>query len=121
MKTIIAFPSNDKERIEEHFGHAGAFVLVTLENGKETERKSVVPPAHAPGVFPSFLSSQGASAIVTGGMGARAVQLFEANNIDVILGASGFISDNVKAYVEGRLESAGSSCNHADGHEHHHH
>lgn len=108
----IAIPSNDGVMVETHFGHCRQFVLVSVTDGAETSRKSVEPPAHAPGVFPAFLAEQGADVIVTGGMGARAVDLFKQNNIDVILGATGSIDENLKVFLEGGLSSTGSVCNH---------
>ena len=110
-KTVIAIPSNDGETVEEHFGHCRQFVLVTIQDGKEVSRGMVVPPEHAPGVFPAFLAGQGANVIITGGMGGRAVSLFKEQNIDVILGARGFISDTLATFLEGELESKGSECN----------
>lgn len=109
---IIAIPSNDGETVETHFGHCRNFILVTVEEGVESSRRTVEPPAHAPGVFPAFLAEQGANVIITGGMGARAVNLFKENGIDVILGATGKVDDNLKVFLEGELASTGSVCNH---------
>jgi ATP-binding protein involved in chromosome partitioning len=113
MKELtIAIPSNDGETVEEHFGHCRKFVMINTLDGKETSRASIDPPAHAPGVFPAFLAEQGANTIITGGMGGRAVSLFKERNIDVILGASGSISDMLKIFLDGDLESSGSICSH---------
>jgi len=109
-ETVIAIPSNDGETVEEHFGHCRQFVLITTQDGKEVSRGMAVPPEHAPGVFPAFLAEQGADVIITGGMGGRAVSLFKEQNIDVILGARGQISDTVRIFLEGELESKGSEC-----------
>jgi predicted Fe-Mo cluster-binding NifX family protein len=106
----IAIPSNDGLTVEEHFGHCRQFVLVNVAGGKEESRTAVMPPEHAPGVFPEFLAGQGADVIITGGMGGRAVDLFRARNIDVILGASGSIDSNIKDFLEGELASSGSIC-----------
>ncbi len=116
MKELtIAIPSNDGETVEEHFGHCRKFVMINTLDGKEISRASIDPPAHAPGVFPAFLAEQGADTIITGGMGGRAVSLFKERNIDVILGASGSISDTLKVFLDGDLESSGSICSHHEG------
>lgn len=116
MKELtIAIPSNDGETVEEHFGHCRKFVMVNTLDGKEVSRSSIDPPAHAPGVFPSFLAEQGADTIITGGMGGHAVSLFKEHNIDVILGAAGSISDTLKVFLDGKLESSGSICSHHEG------
>jgi predicted Fe-Mo cluster-binding NifX family protein len=109
---LIAIPSNDGDNVEEHFGHCRQFILVNVENGKEVSREAVPPPQHAPGVFPAFLAEKGAEVIITGGMGARAVNLFKQNGIDVILGATGSIEKNLGEFLQGELASTGSVCNH---------
>ncbi len=109
-ETVIAIPSNDGETVEEHFGHCRQFVLITAQDGKEVSRKTLDPPEHVPGAFPAFLGEQCADVIITGGMGGRAVSLFKEQNIDVILGARGQISDTIQIFLEGELESKGSEC-----------
>jgi predicted Fe-Mo cluster-binding NifX family protein len=115
-KMKIAFPSNDRRHVEEHFGHAKEFVFCTLENGKVEATEYVTPPAHAPGVIPAFVHEQGASAIITGGMGGMAVDIFKGHGIDVILGATGTIEENLETFIKGDLESTGSVCDHSHDH-----
>ena len=60
--------------------------------------------------------------VITDGMGAMAVRLFNLNNIEVILGAAGNIEEVLNEYLKGSLLSTGSSCSHDHGnHEHHGH
>ena len=66
----------------------------------------------APGVIPKFVGEQGADVIITGGMGGMAVDLFKQQNIEVILGAAGTISENLADFIKGNLESTGSVCDH---------
>lgn len=117
---IVAFPTSDKATVDEHFGHTKLFALYTILNNEVTDIKFVTPPPHEPGALPAFLASQKVNVIVTGGMGRMAVDLFKQNNIDVILGASGSIQDNLSDFIEGDLESTGSACDHQED-EHHHH
>ena len=108
----VAFPTNDRVSVEEHFGHAKEFAFAIVKDSKVVSTEYVVPPAHAPGVIPEFVKSQGATAIITGGMGGMAVNIFKDNGIDVILGAKGSIEEALKFYVDGNLESTGSVCDH---------
>jgi predicted Fe-Mo cluster-binding NifX family protein len=120
----IAFPTNDRENVEAHFGHCREFALCDITDNKVVSKQFITPPAHQPGVLPRFLAEQKATAIITGGMGGMAVNLFKENNIEVILGATGSIDENLEIYLQGNLESTGSQCDHGDGdhhHEHHHH
>ncbi len=115
----IAFPTSDRVHVDEHFGHAKEFAIYQLEDHKVTGINYVTPPPHEPGVLPRFLGSLNVDIIVTGGMGAMAINLFKSQNIDVILGARGPLEYNVNEYINGFLESTGSACSHHHG-EHHH-
>lgn len=109
----VAFPTNNRVDVEEHFGHAKEFAFVVVKDGTVVDTEYVVPPAHAPGVIPEFVKDQGATAIITGGMGGMAVNIFKENGIEVILGAKGSIEESLKVYMEGNLESTGSACDHS--------
>lgn len=112
---IIAFPTSDRETVDGHFGHTKEFALYTVEGTDIKSVKFVTPPPHEPGVLPRFLGETGIDVIVTGGMGQMAVNLFNNQNIDVILGAKGLIRQNLNEYIGGILESTGSSCDHHHG------
>lgn len=116
MKELtIAIPSNDGETVAENFGQCRKFIMVTTQEGKEISRASIDPPEHAPRVFPAFLALRGTDTIIAGDMGGHAVSLFNIYNIDVIQGARGLISDNVKFFLDGNLESRGSIYSHREG------
>jgi len=106
----IAFPTNDKINVEEHFGHCAYFALVDVQEGKIVKTEFVASPEHAPGVMPKFLGEQKANVIITGGMGSMAINLFTQQNIQTVLGASGSIENLVSEYLAGNLTSKGSAC-----------
>lgn len=118
-KTIrVAFPTNDRMNVEEHFGHCREFAIYNIVDNKIVNVEFITPPPHAPGVIPEFLNKQGIDTIITGGMGQMAINLFKAKNVEVILGATGKVDVNLNEYLRGLLESTGSACahNHEDGH-----
>lgn len=108
----IAFPTNDGQNVEEHFGHCKKFAMYTVKENKIISKEYLDAPKHEPGVLPRFLGEQGATAIITGGMGQMAVRLFKEQNVEVILGATGSIEDNLNEYLNNDLESKGSACDH---------
>ncbi len=112
MKKRIAFPTNDRVQVEEHFGHAKEFAFADIEDGKQIGIEYVTPPPHEPGVIPRFVGEQNADVIITGGMGLMAVNLFKEQNIEVILGARGSIEEVLSVYLQGDLESSGTVCDH---------
>ena len=112
----ISFPTSDKVTVDEHFGHCKEFVIYTIEENEVKEVSYVIPPEHTPGSFPKYLGEQGVDVIITGGMGAMAVNLFKQQNIDVVLGAKGRIDVNLSEYLGGFLTSKGSMCEHDSTH-----
>ena len=116
MKTRIAFPSNDKTNVEEHFGHCKEFAIYNVENKEVTSIDFITPPPHEPGSLPKFLGQEKVNVIITGGMGSMAINLFKEQDIEVILGAKGTIDINLTAYLTNILQSTGSACAHEEGH-----
>lgn len=112
----VAFPTNDRTNVEEHFGHAQEFAFANVKEGKVISTEYLTPPPHAPGVIPAFVGDNGATAIITGGMGGMAINLFKQRGVDVILGAKGTIKENLETYISGNLESSGSACEHDHQH-----
>ena len=117
---IVAFPTSDRINVDGHFGHTKEFALYTVQGTEIKTVNYVTPPPHEPGVLPRFLGDNNADVIITGGMGQMAVNLFNQQHIDVILGAQGSIEENLNDYVGGTLESTGSSCSHNHGDHHGH-
>jgi predicted Fe-Mo cluster-binding NifX family protein len=112
MKIAVA---TEKEMVTEHFGHCEGFMVFDTEN-KGIVRSEMVPnPGHRPGFLPRFLHDLGVDTIISGGMGGAAVELFNENNIEVIVGIKGSAQAAVGRYLEGNLISTGSVC-----HEHKH-
>jgi predicted Fe-Mo cluster-binding NifX family protein len=102
-------------KLAQHFGHCESFAIIDVnESGKEIIQKtSVKPPAHEPGVLPRWLHEQKVNVIIAGGMGQRAQQLFQDNEIKVVVGASAVSPDEiVNAYLNNNLESGVNLCDH---------
>jgi predicted Fe-Mo cluster-binding NifX family protein len=102
----------DGDQVSAHFGRCERYELVDLRDGQGADRRSLANPGHAPGELPPYLRHAGVDCIVAGGMGPRAVGLFESLGIGVIVGVTGPVEDAVRALVEGRLEGGDSLCDH---------
>jgi len=112
MRIAVA---NDNNNVSGHFGHCESFVIVNV-NGNEVVAKEVVEnPGHKPGFLPKFLKEQNVNMIVAGGMGAKAQQLFAADDIEVVVGVAGNIDLAVEGILAGSIKSTKSVCN---NHEH---
>ncbi len=107
MKQIIAVPTSN-DCLCQHFGHCEKFAIFQVENKKITGESYVTPPPHEPGVLPAWLASQGVTHIIAGGMGQKAISLFNQQNIQVFTGveerpakilAEDFLNDKLIAGV----------------------
>jgi predicted Fe-Mo cluster-binding NifX family protein len=100
-------------KLTAHFGHCQEFALIDVEGKKITGKQVLVPPPHEPGVLPKWLHDLGATVIIAGGMGQRAVSLFTQNGIQVVTGAPALEPETlVQSYLDNTLETGGNLCDH---------
>ncbi len=110
----IAIPVADG-KLCAHFGHCQHFALISVdpENNDIVSNETLTPPVHEPGVLPRWLSEQGATTIISGGMGQMAQNFFRGYGIEVVVGAFPDYPENVaKAYIDGNLEAGNNVCDH---------
>jgi len=112
--------------VSPHFGRCPFYILIDVQDGQIGSVETVANPyfpEHVPGVVPQFIHSQGANVMLTGGMGYRAVSLFEEYGIRPVTGASGTVRQALEAFLQGQLAGA-APCHestHGCGDEHEHH
>ena len=61
--------------------------LLILSDKSITEVSLVTPPPHEPGLLPAWLAEKGVTDVIAGGMGQRAIDLFNHQKINVFVGA----------------------------------
>ena len=113
MKIAVA---SEQQNVATHFGHCENFNIFDVENGKIVKSEIVANPGHKPGFLPVFLNEIGVKVVISGGMGAGAIDIFNEKKIDVITGAKGNVVEVVTKFLAGNLTSTGSVCH---NHEHH--
>ena len=114
----IAVPIH-QGKFSAHFGGAEAFVLYAVDETSRTigERRLERPPEHGRGVYPMWLRQLGATVVLAGGMGPRAVSILQQHGIEVVLGVDGDDPDSlVRGYLDGTLVATQEVC-----HEHGYH
>lgn len=99
-----------------HFGHCEEFALYQAEGGEVRLMKRVPNPGHSPGLLPPLLKEWGVTHVISGGMGNRAVALFQSMGIQVVTGAQGGLEDVARALVAGTLTTEPNVCDHSRGH-----
>jgi predicted Fe-Mo cluster-binding NifX family protein len=126
----IAIPV-ENGRLHDHFGGCCQFAVVEVDFEKKSALNTSVlaAPEHQPGTFPRWLREMGVEMVIAGGIGRRALAIFDQHGITVRAGQSGAsVEELVAAYLGGRLTTAPDGCEHHEhdhghenGHHHHHH
>ena len=100
-------------KLTAHFGHCQQLALIEVEEEEIKNTEVLTPPPHEPGVLPMWLGELGANVIIAGGIGQRAISLFNENNINVITGAPALEPESlVNSYLNGTLVTGNNVCDH---------
>jgi predicted Fe-Mo cluster-binding NifX family protein len=108
----IAVPTADG-LLCPHFGHCQVFTFIEVDLDKKEiiDSTQATPPPHEPGVLPKWLEQMGCDMAIVGGMGRRALALFEQAGIQVISGAPvEKPEDIVRDFLSGQLETGFNLC-----------
>lgn len=98
-----------------HFGHCEQFAFFDVDEQKKeiTRREFIASPEHEPGLLPVWLAQQGATVVIAGGMGPRAIDLLEQHGINVVLGAMENDPEQaVISHLRGSLTTGENVCDH---------
>ncbi len=108
----VAIPTENR-LVCPHFGHCEIFTIVDIEPESKTIRdmKVMNPPPHERGVIPAWLKQLGCTCIIAGGMGHRALALFEEYGINVVSGTPSMaVEDAVTAFMNDKLVAGANPC-----------
>jgi predicted Fe-Mo cluster-binding NifX family protein len=112
MKKRIAIPTSDG-LLDAHFGHCSQFAMVEVDQQEIKEVTYINAPPHQPGLLPPWLAEKGATDIIAGGMGQRAIQLFNERGVNVFVGAPRLSAEElVTGFLEGSLTFQANYCDH---------
>jgi len=111
MRIVVSSDSNRNldSPVSHHFGRCPYFCIVDLDGDDIINVESVQNPyfsSHSVGQVPSFIKSLGAGVMLAGGMGRRAISIFEDFGIGCSTGAAGTIKNAVDSYLAGVLTEA---------------
>lgn len=112
MQKKIAIPL-DNGILSSHFGHSQQFAVVDTLNSEIVNEKLLVPPPHEPGVIPAWLAQYDVTDIIAGGMGQKAITLFNNYKINVFVGAEQKdYKELALDLVNGTLVAGANYCDH---------
>ena len=119
MEKKVAVPM-ENGMLCAHFGHCEKFYIATLEDAKIKNEIEITPPEHQPGLYPKWIKAQGVSCVIAGGMGEKAITLFNEQNINVFVGAPiKQASELVADFIASKLSLDANYCDH-ENHQHRH-
>lgn len=116
----VAIPT-ENNRVCPHFGHCEVFTIVEVdtETREVGETRILNPPPHERGVIPAWLNELGCTHIIAGGMGHRALALFEQYGVHVVSGAPSMtVEEAVAALINDDLNAGANPCNDPSFHRH---
>ena len=113
MSKKIAVPTDDEGILAAHFGHCQYFALYEIEGKEIVSEEMIQPPPHEPGVLPRWLAELGTTDVLAGGMGSRAIQLFNQQGVNVFVGAPKITAKElVSGYLNNSIEFSANYCDH---------
>lgn len=121
MSNRLAIPVEDlnglNSRLSQHFGRAPYFAVVELDKNRNVLNLKMVSnkSEHFGGVGkpPEILIDLRPNAVITCGMGPRALDMFQSANVAVLQTNKDFVRDIIEAYKKDELIELTEGCHHA--------
>ncbi len=122
MQVRLAIATDDNG-VSTHFGKCRTYTLVDIEDGRVIKKEAVTNPGfegHQPGMIPRFLHEKGATIVIAGGMGQRAVDFFNEFGMQTVVGVIGDIDSTIEKFIRGSLQGGQNlhDLEHGHGHAH---
>jgi predicted Fe-Mo cluster-binding NifX family protein len=112
MEKKIAIPVSEGI-LDAHFGHCQQFAMVIVENEEIRGMSYLDAPPHQPGLLPPWLAERGCTDVIAGGMGQRAIQLFNQQGVNVFVGAPRLSPEELVAgFLNHTLTFSANYCDH---------
>jgi len=117
----IVVPVMDKTgldaQLSEHFGRAPYFSVIELDENRSVVTQKTVPNTSehfgGTGRPPDRILQFKPNALITYGMGPRALDIFQSANVAVLKANTNTVRDVVSAYSNDELEELTEGCHHA--------
>ena len=108
MKVCIPTMGNRglDDEVGEHFGRVPYYTVIDTETDEVEALENTSEHMGGRGYPPEIINKTGAEAMICGGLGRRAIGMFEELGIMVYIGAHGTVRDAIQMYKEGRLQPA---------------
>jgi predicted Fe-Mo cluster-binding NifX family protein len=95
-----------EEQVGEHFGRVPNYTLFDTDTNEVEVIENTSEHMGGRGYPPDLLAQHGVNVMICGGLGRRAISMFEEYGIVVFVGASGKVKDAIKLWQSGQLQRA---------------
>ena len=120
----VSVPTRDEKGldgiVEQHFGKAPTYTIIDTETEKVTVISNDSEHTGGVGLPPEHLHKNGVDIMLCGGLGLKAVRMFESYGINVFVGAGGTVKETFEAWKAGKLQNATAENSCSEHKEHHH-
>lgn len=115
---MVVAVTYDDGKVGAHFGHAEAFKLFEVEDGKIIDSAVVKPYMQGHDAMVEYLLEYNTAVLICGGIGDGAIKGLDQNMIAVCAGVTGDVDEAFQRFLNGEFAiSQVSNCNcHEDGH-----
>lgn len=87
--------------------------MIDVQDKEIKEITYIDAPPHQPGMLPPWIADRGATDIIAGGMGQRAIQLFNEKGVNVFVGAPALSPVEVATgFLNETLSFSANYCDH---------
>ena len=94
-------------------------IVIDEENNTITAIEERTPPEHIPGLYPRWVAQFGVTDVIAGGMGQKAIDLFNEQCINAFVGGPmKSAQEIVLDFLSDKLVLQANYCNHDGDHEH---
>lgn len=112
VKRKIAVPTN-AGMLDPHFGHCKQYTIYDVDNTDITSEEVVDAPPHEPGLLPKWLSERDVTDILAGGMGKKAIDLFNSYKVNVMVGAPEIaVKEIIEGFLNNTISFTNNYCDH---------
>ncbi len=112
MRIVIAL--DGENRLSGHFAHSDRFRIADIESGKVIRSVIKKNPYDfkdlSPGELPAYVKGLGADVLLVGGIGTRAVNIFEKDGVDIVYGLTVDGERALRDFLEGKLKKGKNEC-----------
>lgn len=116
MRVVISVADEEGRRLSEHFGRAPYFAVIEIDEGRVIDRKVIPNTSEHFGGYgrpPDRLLSLQPDAIITVGMGPRALSRFQEAGVAVLQAEGLDVEENLRRFLEGSLRELTEGCSEA--------